>query len=108
MITKDLEHRLTPEAVLKHSWFKNIESLTLKEKEKQQKLIDKNIIKNIKDFRGASLLKKVAMNVLIKLLMPQQIANLKRCFEKYDTDFSGFIEMEEVIEAIKQASYDIS
>ena len=46
--------------------------------------------------------------MLVKLLIPQQIESLKKCFERYDTDFSGYIEVEEVIDAIKHANYDIS
>ena len=50
----------------------------------------------MKSYRGASLLKKAAVNVLVKHLEQNQILKLKEEFEKLDTDSSGFLEAKEL------------
>ena len=42
------------------------------------------------------MLKKAAVNVLVKHLEASQIQKLKEEFEKFDTDHSGFLEIEEL------------
>lgn len=50
----------------------------------------------MKSYRGSSLLKKAAVNVLVKHLETSQIQKLKAEFEKLDTDNSGFLEAKEL------------
>ena len=50
----------------------------------------------MKNYRGTSLLKKAAVNVLVKHLEQNQILKLKAEFEKIDTDASGFLEAKEL------------
>ena len=59
-------------------------------------------------YRGKSVLKKAAMNVLVKHLQPDQINQLKKEFEKYDQDCSGFLELHELSDAIKNADFEMS
>ena len=49
------------------------------------------------------MLKKAAVNVLVKHLQANQIQLLKEEFEKIDTDSSGFIEVSELRQAINNA-----
>ena len=42
------------------------------------------------------MLKKAAVNVLVKHLEANQIQKLKEEFEKFDTDHSGFLEIDEL------------
>ena len=48
------------------------------------------------------------MNVLVKHLQPDQINQLKKEFEKYDQDCSGFLELHELSDAIKNADFEMS
>ena len=50
----------------------------------------------MKSYRGSSLLKKAAVNVLVKHLKTDQVRKLKEEFEKLDTDNSGFLEAKEL------------
>jgi len=54
------------------------------------------------------LLKKAAMNVLVKHLNQNQINDLKHEFEKVDTDFSGFLEIKELEKAIESANFNMT
>lgn len=57
----------------------------------------------MQSYRGQSLLKKAAVNVLVKHLEADQIAKLREEFEKIDTDHSGFIEVAELEQIIRQS-----
>lgn len=48
------------------------------------------------------------MNVLVKHLQPDQINQLKKEFEKYDQDCSGFLELHELSDAIKNADFNMT
>lgn len=49
------------------------------------------------------MLRKAAMNVLVKHLDPKKISNLKFEFEKMDNDNSGFLEANELKEALRNS-----
>ena len=53
------------------------------------------------------MLKKAAVNVLVKHLEANQIQKLKEEFEKIDTDHSGFLEVSELEQAIKESSMSL-
>lgn len=74
----------------------------------EQAKLDKEVVANLKKYRGQSVLKKAAMSVLVKQLAPSQINLLKKEFEKMDKDLSGFIEIKELETAIQSAELDIS
>jgi Ca2+-binding EF-hand superfamily protein len=42
------------------------------------------------------MLKKAALNVLVKMLGPKDIEKLREQFQKMDTDNSGFLEIKEL------------
>lgn len=62
----------------------------------------------MKKFKGSSILKKAALNVLVKMLKPKDIDHLKTEFMKVDTDNSGFIEYSELESAIKRANFKMT
>lgn len=62
----------------------------------------------LKEFKGTSKLKKAALNVLVKMLNPKDIQNLREVFQSIDTDNSGFIELSELEKAIKEANFDLT
>ena len=69
--------------------------------------MDKDILKRMNSYRGKSLLKKAAVNVLVKHLEASQIQMLKEEFEKIDTDHSGFLEVEELQQAIRESNMNM-
>ena len=62
----------------------------------------------MKSYRGQSQLKKAAVNVLVKHLQASQIKQLKEEFEKLDTDHSGFLEYNELEDAMKNANMSMT
>jgi len=58
--------------------------------------MDRDVLKRMQSYRGQSMLKRAAVNVLVKHLEANQISKLKEEFEKIDTDHSGFIEISEL------------
>ncbi len=61
-----------------------------------QTLLDPDVIKKLKEFKGSSTLKKAALNVLVKMLNTKEVETLRQEFQKIDTDNSGFIEISEL------------
>lgn len=62
----------------------------------EQTELDRDVLQRMKSYRGKSLLKKAAVNILVKHLDQNQIRQLKEEFEKIDTDSSGFLEKNEL------------
>ncbi len=76
---------------MEHDWIKNFNEST-----NGKNPISNDVYNHLKDYRGKSLLKKAAVNLLVKHLDPKQIEDLKQDFLKMDTDNSGFIELKEL------------
>ena len=76
MLEMDPNKRITSRNALDHPWIKN-EGLDLEMvKPKMTKVISavkSNIVENLRNYRGKSLLKKAAVNIFIKHLDPSQI-----------------------------------
>ena len=87
MIKADPVDRITVMDAIHHPWLKKIEE------EGHDGTLDKKIIEHLANFKGESILRKLSLIVLVTHLTPEQIAPLKREFEKIDTDMSGFIEL---------------
>ena len=63
--------------------------------------LDLDLLKNLKEFKSTSVLRKTAMSVLVKLLTAKEIGSLKKQFETIDTDFTGYIDAQELSDAMK-------
>ena len=48
------------------------------------------------------------MNILVKMLSTKDIEKLKKQFQQLDTDNSGFIEINELERALKNAKIEMS
>ena len=102
MLVVDRRKRIKTAKILEHKWFARIHSGEANDE------IDHEVIENLKKFKGSSILKKAALNVLVKMLKPKDIDHLKSEFMKVDTDNSGFIEYSELESAIKRANFKIT
>lgn len=87
MLVVDRRKRIKTAAILKHKWFEQ-----LRDHSKAHEHIDNEVIDSLKRFKGTSILKKAALNVLVKMLKPKDIQHLQHEFAKVDTDNSGYIE----------------
>jgi Ca2+-binding EF-hand superfamily protein len=59
----------------------------------KQVSFDPEILDRLKNYRGISSLKKEAMNVLVKMLDPKKLQNLRAAFHLIDKDQTGMITM---------------
>lgn len=73
MLEVNIKKRLTAKQCLKHKWFDVAASL----KGEKEDALDMNLLNNLKEFKGTSMLKKAAMSVLVKMLSAKEIGNLK-------------------------------
>lgn len=110
MIKVNVNERITAREAMEHEWIKNADTLARQETmdEGMQMEINREIVQNLRNYRGESLLKKAAMNVLVKHLGPTQINKLKAEFEKIDKDFSGFLELSELEQVIQNAQFNMT
>ena len=69
---------------------------------------DSNIFQRLQTYKSQSQLKMAAVHVLVKTLEVNQIKDLKKEFEKIDTDCSGFIEIGELKTAMQKEQQNIS
>lgn len=104
MLNLNVKKRLTASECLEHKWFEVAENL---KSDKEKDALDINILKNLKEFKSTSILKKAALSVLVKMLTAKEIKSLKLQFEKIDTDHTGFIDGEELAEAMKKSNLDV-
>jgi calcium-dependent protein kinase len=103
MLITDRRKRIKTSKILEHKWFNQ-----LKVESSHSENIDNEVIDSLKKFKGQSVLKKAALNVLVKMLKPKDIEHLKQEFMKVDTDNSGFIEYTELEKAIKAADFKMT
>ena len=98
MLQKDIKKRYSAEQWLKHKWFSVARDL---KDNAERDPLDPDVLNNLLDFKGNSALKKAAMNLLVKMLNPKEINDLRKEFEKIDEDQSGNVSTEELSKALK-------
>ena len=103
MIVVDRTRRVTGEQALNHPWFEKC----LVRKEGNQDLVAEGVLSKLRQFKGSSTLRKAALNVLVKMLSPTDIENLRQLFQSIDTDNSGFIEIAELEKALNSHNHQI-
>lgn len=106
MLIVNPKKRISVEQALQHPWIKRSEHAHDHDHSKCDQF-PVETIKNLKSFKGKSLLKKAAMNILVKHLDHKQIADLKASFEQLDEDQSGFLEFKELNEAITKSNMNL-
>ena len=73
----DPRKRLTAGQALEHQWFKDIES-NCKNHNHKAKDLSRDVLGRLGEFRGTSVLKKAAMNMLVKMVDRDKIKDLKQ------------------------------
>lgn len=104
MLVVNTSKRYTAEQWLKHKWFDVAKGMI----DDDFDSLDPQMLKNLTEFKGASALKKAAMNLLVKTLNPKEIQNLREQFELLDTDQTGTLDAMELTKALKKANMHIS
>ena len=98
LLVVDPKKRFTSEQALKHQWFK------IQENRKDTHIapqFDEDVILRLRTYRGESLFKRAAMNMLVKMATNKDVKNLREEFEKMDKDQTGMITHSELKEVLK-------
>jgi calcium-dependent protein kinase len=99
---KNADKRFCAETALNHSWFKTLHV------EDETATLEKDILVNIKNFSTPQKFKKLVLRFLVNMLSHKELKDLKKAFNAIDTDHSGFININELHNAFKQAKIKIS
>lgn len=75
MIVVDKSKRISGDDALKHPWFERC----LKKRD-QPILIDESVLKKLREFKGSSMLKRAALNLLVKMLSSSDVETLREQF----------------------------
>jgi hypothetical protein len=62
----------------------------------QDQKVAEDILKNLKNFKSQSELRRTALNIFVKMCQPAQYDQLSEAFKRIDTDCSGFIDETEL------------
>ncbi len=71
LLQSDVKKRLTARASLKHPWFEKFLDSNIANAD--QVAISPEVINNLREFRGQSKLKKAALNILVKMINPNDL-----------------------------------
>lgn len=105
LLTVERKKRITADKAISHGWFQKV--FDKKEENGEEEKLDAGVLKQLREYKGTSKLKKAAMNVLVKMLNPKEIEHLRGEFQKIDTDNSGMIEPKELEEAVRNANFNM-
>eukprot|EP00566_Odontella_aurita_P004014 CAMPEP_0113570380 /NCGR_PEP_ID=MMETSP0015_2-20120614/24932_1 /TAXON_ID=2838 /ORGANISM="Odontella" /LENGTH=1169 /DNA_ID=CAMNT_0000473145 /DNA_START=72 /DNA_END=3581 /DNA_ORIENTATION=- /assembly_acc=CAM_ASM_000160 len=90
LLVTDPNHRPTARETQRSSWLKEWAN---KSRNIEDNILNPNVVKALVNFKEYSDMRKLLCEVLSFTLLPDQIADLRREFEKLDTDGSGEISL---------------
>ncbi len=74
------------------------------DKNDQEQKLDPNLVNKLREFRGVSTLKKVALNILVKMTSDSaEVEKIRAQFQKIDSKMTGYITANELKEALNEA-----
>lgn len=94
LLVLDSKRRLSIEAALEHPW------ITMHRNDSQ--VFDEGIIESLRNFASTNLLQKEILFYLAKISNETEVVRLKQAFLQIDTDNTGTIEREEMLEVFKK------
>ena len=101
MLVIDPQRRITPTQALKDPWFIKFRHI---ERGCEEDKLDPEIFNKLRQFRGVSTLKKVALNILVKMTSESKdVEQLREMFTTMDKDQTGYISAAELRDALVDA-----
>lgn len=107
MLVVDYNKRIRGAEALRHSWFTKFGSKGGVAGSDEDKL-DKNILNNLRQYKGISTLKKAVMNILVKMAEGKDIEHIREQFMRIDRDGTGYIRPNELKAALTAAKISYS
>ena len=101
-MNKNPEKRFSAQKALEHPWFKTLHV------DVENNSLDPEILKNIKNISAPKKFKKLVLRFMVNMLSHKELKDLKKAFFSIDTDHSGKINIEELVNAFKQSNIQIS
>ena len=98
MIEKDTKKRITALDALQDKWFK-----INKQKKTSNKLLAKNVLKNMKKFKKNKKFEKATMSFIVnQLVLKEERKDLEKQFKEWDKNGDGVLSRDEIIEGYKK------
>ena len=98
MLEKDTQKRITALDALQDKWFK-----INKQKKTSNKLLAKNVLKNMKKFKKNKKFEKATMSFIVnQLVLKEERKDLEKQFKEWDKNGDGVLSRDEIIEGYKK------
>ena len=98
MLEKDTKKRITALDALQDKWFK-----INKQKKASNKLLAKNVLKNMKKFKKNKKFEKATMSFIVnQLVLKEERKDLEKQFKEWDKNGDGVLSRDEIIEGYKK------
>lgn len=97
-LVKNPQKRLSAEEVMNHKWFTSVYN----EVHNKNKL-DPNVLTNLKEFSFSDKIQKMALKFIINQMEEKELDHLREVFQAIDTDHTGAINRDELLECFKKA-----
>ena len=98
MLEKDTKKRITALDALQDKWFK-----INKQKKTNNKLLAKNVLKNMKKFKKNKKFEKATMSFIVnQLVLKEERKDLEKQFKEWDKNGDGVLSRDEIIEGYKK------
>ena len=98
MLEKDTKKRITALDALQDKWFK-----INKQKKTSNKLLAKNVLKNMKKFKKNKKFEKATMSFIVnQLVLKEERKDLEKQFKEWDKNGDGVLSRDEIIEGYKK------
>jgi calcium-dependent protein kinase len=97
LIKKPVKERISASEALEHRWIKETAPAA------PPANLNKNVMSNLKSFRSANKLKKVALHVVAQQISDEQIKELRDLFTSLDKDGNGQLTMNEMKEGFEKS-----
>lgn len=102
LLVVDPKIRLTASAALKDPWFTKFREI---QQGSEEDKLDPDVLSRLKLYRGVSTLKKVALNILVKMIGENNadLKHLQETFARIDTEQTGIITSKQLKAALIEA-----
>ena len=101
MLTVDPRKRITAKDALDHPWFDLFNGMPLLMRNVSK--VDSEVIANLQNFQGESILKKAALNLLVMISDTSELKKLEREFRKVDENGGGLVNEHSLHQVLKTA-----
>ena len=102
MFNVEYQQRPTAKEVQTHLWFNLL--LSDSEQARADQPISQEVLHGLVNFHGRNRLRRQCLQILVKMVNPREFIDLRREFNKIDTNMSGTIEVDELRKCVRRYS----